>query len=260
MIISYPCYKELKLNLGYFDSIIELNELAVREFIYKSLGVNFKDYIEEKSKFHEIRVDFPTVPEDFSSIIAKSYLVLVHQAFEEFLEKFRLQSQQLKIEKWSWEENKPKLETVFKSVDSAYKSNENINYIICEYYRHIRNLVAHKNEKLKSNLEKEYDKISFFKDQIFKKYNLVSVPNTFDKISFNDFVLFTRAVKDLAFELCNKIQYTPEEIAKLIEPEKYSRFLNNKDRLKKAIEAELRSNFGIQKENADEIIKFIYNN
>lgn len=188
--------------MGYFDSIIELNEVAIREFTLKAYeSGDFEEFLNERSSFHNVRVNFPCIPQQFNSTIARSYLVLVSACFEEFLEELRVQCQSIKGIVWLWEEKESKLETAFKKISPTIKRDSDINYKICDYYRLIRNASVHDSEKQRKKLESEHKKLDALQ-AIKTSYSSLSAPNKFDSITFDDFILYTRAAKTVAVQLC----------------------------------------------------------
>lgn len=257
MDFTYPSYGKFKKTLGYFDSIIELNEVAIREFSSKgNTSGNFEDFLRQKSNFHNIRVDFPEIPQYFNSIISRSYIVLVSTCFEEFLEELRNEHQKIKGAKWSWEESVPKLETTFKKISLAVKKEDDINYRICDYYRLVRNSTVHNSEKKIQKLKSEYMKISLIQG-IKKFYSSLNAPNQFENITFDDFILYSRAAKTVAFQLCDSIIPTDKEILNLIDVDKFSQYSNKLTRKRNAIIADLRSHYGIPEKRSEIILNQI---
>lgn len=86
---TYPCYRDLKSNLGRLDSIVECNELAVRRLIRAvSCSKQSDVYINKISKKYEIKVNTVEIP-SMQTHVAQLYGVTVYQQIEEFFEKCR---------------------------------------------------------------------------------------------------------------------------------------------------------------------------
>lgn len=73
--ISFKAFRNLKKGLGEFDTVIECNEMAIREFL-KNLKTsqNQKQFIQDLSQKHEVRVD--TVSVDLFSLRIRIFYIL----------------------------------------------------------------------------------------------------------------------------------------------------------------------------------------
>ncbi|RKD71194.1 hypothetical protein ATL39_2589 [Sinobaca qinghaiensis] len=256
MKFTYKSYSVFVKKLGYFDSVIEMNEVAIREFADQANSSgDFSKFLACKSKKHKIRVDFPKIPEDFNSIIAKNYIAQVSQCFEEFLVDFQKEYEIIKKVPWLNLEKNPKLKIAFKSVDSSYIIDNDLNYKICDYYRNIRNSALHnKDEKRLNKLDLEHNKVSSMKIRK-NEYSKLNAPNKFKSINFDDFILYSRAAKEMAFKLCELSKPNIDEVVNLINEKNFSCYENNSNRKHNALITELKSKYGIQKETAEIIIK-----
>jgi hypothetical protein len=75
---AFRCYFKLKNNLGRFDSIVECNELAIRQFLSLLIQSNREKVISELSSKHGIRVN--NLDSDlFQSRISQWYILSVYQ-------------------------------------------------------------------------------------------------------------------------------------------------------------------------------------
>jgi hypothetical protein len=258
MNFTYPSYSNLLKKIGYIDSVIELNEVAVREFSLQAQNSgDFGKFLELKSNAHNIKVNFPQMPKQFNSIIARSYIAQVSQCLEEFLMEFQGEHKKVKKVSWSSKEGESKLETAFNNVDSKFKRDKDMDFRICDYYRLVRNSSLHsKDDKQYKKLNKEYKTISSIAG-INDKYSGLSAPNSFDNINFDDFILYSRATKKLALKLCDFGKPQLEEIVDLVNIGKYEKFSNKIKRKNKAITMELRSSYGMKVEEAEKVIKMI---
>ena len=95
------------------------------------------------------------------------------------------------------------------------------------YYRVVGNKFRHSEESAKNKRKKEYDEhlklvLSYdkrifndrFKCNIFS--NLSEAPNSYDKINFNDYKLFTNVVKTIAFYLTTYVKIEEDNIIEMI--------------------------------------------
>lgn len=68
-------YRNLKRKLGFIDSIIEVNELAIRNLLKLESQSEFTSYIKKLSDIHGIIVDFSKSYDVLSVKMAGSYIV-----------------------------------------------------------------------------------------------------------------------------------------------------------------------------------------
>lgn len=272
---SFKAFRNLKKGLGEFDAVVECNELAICEFL-KNLEASKdqKQFIQDLSLKHEIKVDTVNV-EIFSSRIRLFYIMSVMQQAEQFIDEFR---KEYKTYNPTWT-NKIDGETdldnlmqnIFLSkVQGITEIGEEV-YQGFEYYRLVRNRFAHSEEKDINKLEKLCQKVSQYADFYNNKFHSVNSPNNYDKIDFNDFLLFTNIIKHIGYTLCEKCKPDNSQLAdkivkleikvdnKTISPIKsINKLKNDPDRFSNAIGNLLNSTFGkINSTDRDEIIQFI---
>jgi hypothetical protein len=135
----------------------------------------------------------------------------------------------------------------------------------------VRNRFAHSEEKDLKKLENQCSKIGEYSRFYNSTFHSVDSPNNYDKIDFNDFLLFTNIVKHIGYTLCEKCKPANSQLAdkifklevkvenKIIKPIKnIFKLKNDPDRFSNAIGNLLNSNFGkINKTDREEIIQHI---
>jgi hypothetical protein len=272
---SFKAFRSLKKGLGEFDAVVECNELAIREFL-KNLKASHdkKQFIQDLSQKHQIRVD--TVSVDlFSSRIRLFYILSIMQQAEQFFDEFK---KEYKSYYTAWVD-KVDGETDFDNLlRNVYTSKEiGINgigievYNGFEYYRLVRNRFAHSEEKDPKKLEKNCLKVREYQGFYNSTFHSLDSPNGYDKIDFNDFLLFTNIVKNIGYTLCEKSKPDNSKLAerlsnlkittanKTISPLKnLSKLKNDPKRFSNAIGNLLNSNFGrINEIDKNEIIQHI---
>ena len=85
----------------------------------------------------------------------------------------------------------------------SWKTDHGVLYYICDYYRSIRNETAHGNEK--GTAAKAYERLLNNRDTINRYIGKLKFPSPPDKPGFDDFVLYSKSVKELAqVRLCSK--------------------------------------------------------
>ncbi len=266
----FKSYRNLKNNLGKFDAIVEYNELAVREFFACANGYeNPNKYISLLSERHHIRVnavDLSAMPRR----IAQFYILSVYQQAEEFLENFRREYKEFVQKEWTDEEKDSLLEKILKNIGTIFVENRSaigdLRIEIFEYYRLVRNQFMHteiKGERLNKCLEK----LKKYSEQINADYKINQAPNNYNEMSFEDFILFSRVTKDIAFELCqigrpsdeelvHRIQRLDQEKSSGVNLSNFKKLKNNRTRLENALYNLLKEQYAlVDKSEAEPIVK-----
>lgn len=275
---SFKAFRNLKKGLGEFDAVVECNEMAIREFLNNlKASQDQKQFIKDLSNKHEVRVD--TVNIDlFSSRIRLFYIMSVMQQAEQFIDEFR---KEYKTYNPTWI-NKVDGETDFDNLlrNIFFTKGQGITeigkevYHGFEYYRLVRNRFVHSEEKDSKKLNNLWKKVTEFTDYYNSKFHSVSCPNSYEKIEFNDFLLFTNIIKNIGYTLCEKCKPNNLQIAeriaeleiktdnKTIKPIRgINKLKNDPKRYSNAMSNLLNSNFGkINSSDRDEIIQHLKNN
>lgn len=272
---SFKAFRNLKKGLGEFDAVVECNEIAIREFLENlESSKDQKQFIIDISQKHKVKVD--TIRTDlFSSRIRLFYILSVMQQAEQFFDELR---KEYKTYNTSWAE-KEDGETDFDNLLRNFFSSKGrgINeigkevYHGFEYYRLIRNRFAHSEEKDLKKLEHQCLKIREYVNFYNLTFHSFDSPNNYDKIDFNDFLLFTNIIKHIGYTLCEKCKPDNAQLAekictleiklenKTINPLKnIFKLKNDPDRFSNAIGNLLNSTFGkINYNDRNEIIQHI---
>jgi len=256
------CYLDLKYQLGEIDACAECLEIAVREFVATCRTTeDTAATIQRLSQKHGIRVDSVDLGQ-FSRRSVGLSLMAVTQAFDVFLDGFieehpRVQSR----------EGRDRGETILDLVirklalKSAVKQDlkRSLDYRLYNYYRLLRNEVAHASAP-KTELcdpasttgelsDLRADSISFL------DYARLKAPNHAASLSFDDYVLFTRAAKRLASRLCHVGVFTDDEIVSWLERHRARK--GSRQRQENAIKTALRIAFGMSPGDAAPFIERI---
>jgi len=272
---SFKAFRNLKKGLGEFDAVVECNEIAIREFLRNlEASQNKKYFIQDLAQKNGVRVDTVRV-ELFTSRIRLFYILSVMQQAEQFIDEFR---KEYKTYNPTWlekEDSETDLDNLLRNIfTSKGRGIDGIGkevYHGFEYYRLVRNRFAHSEEKDIKKLENQCSKISEYKVFYNSKFNSVDSPNNYDKINFNDFLLFTNIIKNIGYTLCKKCKPDNLQLAekitslevkvenKIIKPIKnILKLKNDPNRFSNAIGNLLNSSFGkINSADRDEIIQHI---
>lgn len=195
-------YNTFKSEIGIANVTNELIELMYREFCaeHGELLSDF-DKLREFSKRHKINLT--QIKSENAVKISGLYIINIQSMFSVFLASFiglpGAPTKALK-ERTNGEDM---LAWVLKSVyPQGYDEDIECSYFICNYYRLMRNSLLHgKSRKLSNVEEKSLKKANlFFSENSFFRVFLkkLSAPNSIDRLSFDDQVLFSKAANNLA--------------------------------------------------------------
>jgi hypothetical protein len=290
--IKAPKYPELLVlydNLAFQDASFQANQIIIEFFdshvTKKQLDV--KEFIRELAKRHKISGG----TEDFSRIkemMAESYIVQTYNIAELFFKEFNKTFQKAhKIDNWKAttkigksDKKLDPLNQLAINLDSARKKQLQSlpEFLLSNYYRLLRNGYVHREIKKTVTLKKPceyYDKRIVNVLDHFKKYyksipkSGILAPNKPNEITHRDFVLFSRASRNLANylnELCALSVEQSFELAKgdskfLNTPRNlnYNKFPHNKDKLELYLTHYYKTHFGISKDQIKEFIELFYN-
>lgn len=252
MGFTLQVYRDLNHRLGYYDSITELNEIAVRELIKKvETSPNPQKSIKDLTETHGIQVNFPNVPSALSTIMGKSYIITVYQSADLFLRDFRHEYCKIAGKDWEYNEGS-KLPQVFENIAPRFKYQDEIEFNIFEYYRLVRNNIVHPHSK--KDLSDMHQAILEEKEEIMVKYKVTNAPNAIDSINFEDFILFTKVTKKIGRILCELSKPGSKDLIKTLDLKSFRKLRNNRSRLEKSISSELRTRYSLNEEEVKEIL------
>lgn len=198
-------FNKFKDSLGLYCSACQFIELSTRCFrdnygaalseskrfegLCTSKGISFSN--------HDVQKVLPYVP--------LSYIVYVHTCFEDYLNSLYDEIKKFGIGALH---NKEKEESWLKCLCINIYGRKNPTeieamYHICEYYRLVRNNIAHISTSTKDNeLESKFKAISKLMIPVDTKvYGALNAPNTLDSISLDDFILFSKSCLMMAKHL-----------------------------------------------------------
>lgn len=262
MAFRLNCVSELYKNLGRHDAIVEFTEISIRDFIDQANQTgNFDQYLQAKSAQHDICVN--TIDQEiYRSRISQSYVLSVYQTAELFLHQFRNEHIQLFNEPWRLDDTSDSiLIKTIRQISPVNPATEHIGEFrlaVFNYCRVVRNKYSHDviNE---SRVDREFDNVNQHREDIALAYEGLNAPNNFDTISFDDFILFSRVVKDIADKLNELITPDNEVIVAYYRREDLFTELNeNVKRKKNALKGHMRTKFGLDNSHSDTIINMFH--
>jgi len=262
MAFRLNCISKLYKNLGRYDAIVEFTEISIRDFINRAQQANgFDNYLQTKSIQHNIRVN--TVDQAvFRARISHSYILSVYQTAELFLHQFREEHNDLYNSNWTLDDTRDNI--LLKTIRKVSAITPATNQIgahrlaIFNYYRVVRNKYSH-DRISETRVDREFQNINQFRAQIQNDYQGIVAPNEFDSTSFDDFILFSRTIKDISDRLNELIIPTNNQIRDYyLRKDMFNEFNEDLERKKNALKGHMRSYFGIEQQQMDEIINLLF--
>lgn len=201
---NLPSNRFLWECLGEYDALVEYQEVANRLMLqdYKSSNKPFDAYLKEASAATGIKLNDVTL-ENYKEKIIQGYLIYPNAIFDEFLTLFIVDVCDLidtafaesKIDGCRFDRVMDALDK--KKITPAILK---VQIDLYNYYRLLRNGVAHGSD---SEYEKAYKKID--KAAIKSFYPSLSEPQPKDSLGFDDFILCTANIKNIADAMTKSI-------------------------------------------------------
>ena len=249
---NIPSNRILWLSLGQYDSLVGYQEVASRLMLaaYDSTKESFREYLIRVSKNTGVYLNDITL-QNFKEAQYQGYLIYPNASFDEFLAGFE-DDIRILIDSQFTESNVngcrfDKVIDALKNIGIAPNIDQaKIN--LYHYYRLLRNDVAH---RLNKSYTYEYNAIDL--DAINGFYPTLAKPQPQASLGFDDFILCTANVKNIADEMTrsllphiNWVNLILDNIDKWLP--KYKRFIaeGRKGRLKTSINTRLFTLYGIK--------------
>ena len=248
MTFLFPCFRQLKRQLGELDAVCECIELAVRELVTQEEAMlDGKLFVSQLSEKHGVRVNRMDAPL-LRGHAVHLYLVSVHQGLEDFL--LALKREHPSSSSWNMAGDDDRLTRTARAVGLA----PTLAFDLCQHYREVRNAFVHSGAR--ASLRDRDD----LRGRVASDTSLASLkaPSTFSSVSFDDFVLFTRSVKAVAKELCEAARPCDATLTKLAVSHArktglQGRLAQNPSRLARAMSSFLQTTYSMTRAEADRI-------
>lgn len=191
-------FHKFKKELGYSCVSNQYIEMCAR-FLESN-----RNNVEYSSLAKSLELTLNRIEEDTPTRVSRNYIVSINHCLELFLEDFKnLAGSPTYGESYDPKNDDNKLKWTLKKC--AFGTNQNIQQLfnICNYYRLIRNSSVHSAD-IDSKVKAAYSLIKNIKGDIKGK---LKSPNVFEKITFDDQVLFSRASQLLCEGIFYKSSY-----------------------------------------------------
>ncbi len=289
--IQSPKYSSLQIlydNLAYQDAAFQANQIIIEFFDGYTTDNNLsgKQLIRQLASKHQISAGTEDI-ERIREMMAESYILQTYNIAELFFKEFNKAYQTIhKISNW---QTKQKVGKSDKKLDPLNQLLHNIDsqkrkklsslpeYLLADYYRLLRNGYVHREIKKSISLKKPseyYSKNIVGLQSHFDKYYKTlpetgaPAPNGPESISFQDFILYSRALRNLANYLNELCSFSVEQSFEIAEndpkflntPRKinYHKFPNAKVKLDIYLKNYYKTHFGESTSQIEEFIRLFY--
>ena len=192
-----PSNRKLWLTLGQYDALVEYQEVASRYYLgtFDVKKESFDAFLSRTSTATGVRLNSVSLA-NFRKKQYQGYLVFPNASFDEFITDFVddvrfLIDPAFALSKIDGSKFDKLLDAL--SQNGISPSIERFKKDLYDYYRLLRNDVAH---SLNQDYEKEYKAID--KIAITAFYPTLNEPNEKSQLSFDDFILCTANIKNIA--------------------------------------------------------------
>lgn len=243
-------YNRFKDNLGISDAMNEYIEVLLRQF---ENSPHDEDSFQNIASTFGIRVnDVP--PQIAIKKVREYYIITVFQSFDGFLDEMNDFLLEYGIYTPKSDKGVPMLKHIHSSLLGMRKTSEfsYLCYMICDYYRSIRNLCAHTDNIDK--VKKAYQKLMQRNDEITSLFKQLQAPNEYGNISFDDFILYSRAAKKLAKMYIDNIDYDIDKFVTKFDVKHFHKYRNNPKRLRLALETEINYKYPMKSEDVKNVV------
>lgn len=229
-------------SLGRSDAAVEWIEVAVRHLASLSIkhGPAYALAVAGEAGIRVTAFD----ADKLRANTAQFQILSVYYEFDRFLRGFRREHPRQVRERRG-------LESQFSYVIDAFNvpraAFEELEYDALVYYTEVRHAIVHPDRRTAPPVPSKHLTVEI----AASSYAGLSAPKLFEAIGFDDFVLFSRAVKALARTLCVAASPTDEEIVDCLALDLAIGLMSgalkqNRPRLKNKLAAKINSLYGLQ--------------
>lgn len=205
---NLPSMRRLWQVLGEYDALVEYIELTTRMFktsFESQHELTFPEFLFSEAMKENICLNDLTL-DNYETFKYKYYLILPNSSFDRFLDDFMIDFHTLLDKKIPLSRHKSKLQSIldYLARESFAISLEDFSISLYDYYRLIRNSLAH------DSLKKEPEIVEIFSSlniaDVHSRYPRLSAPHDMDNLTFDDFILCTANIKSIADKLTKSLE------------------------------------------------------
>lgn len=198
-----PSTRRLWQVLGEYDALVEYIELATRKFktsFEKQHELAFPDFLSSEAIKENIRLNNLTL-DNYECFKYKYYLILPSSSFDRFLDDFIDDFHTLFDKEITLRRHKTKLQSIldYLNGNSFSVSLEEFSHTLFDYYRLVRNSLAHDSHRNEAAITTAYNSVNI--TEVHSRYPKLSAPHDMNNLTFDDFILCTANIKSIADKL-----------------------------------------------------------
>jgi hypothetical protein len=250
---------KFKQGIGEYCAINQFIELSKRSFL-----ADHSDLLTNKVAFIQYAKNNGLSLTCYNSdrmlhTMSLSYIININLCFETFLKNLY---QIIKLYGYETirkkEQNNSWLDCIVLNIyDTKTPTKLHALCQLCNYYRLIRNRAVHDLERVE-NYSKEFENLKQYNYNTDAKFSKLHAPNPYEKICFDDFVMFSRSCIELANQLYNAFDYDINKIIVQLPVAMMVKWKTYDDnRLKAAITLYLSSHFPKSKINPADVTELL---
>lgn len=131
---------------------------------------------------------------------------------------------------------------------------------LAEYYRLVRNHFVHAHGDDASKVTRQYNKLNDFIVDLREIYCVQFAPSLYQDLNFEDVIMFSRLIKNIACSLCLSAMPSDEQVAASLDWQnlKGMKQMIASSRLKQALMMRLSTEFGIRPVDSARIADILY--
>lgn len=253
MQFKYKAYKNLLAELGRMDYVVELSEIAIKDFLKNLNNAGSPEqFLEQKCKEHNIWVSLDSSNTSYNQSIL-GYISGVYHLFEAFLYEMKEEYKLLTDgESINFNTETTKLNQIINYFKSKGRFN-NVDYIpsylidIFEYYHVLRIYFSHKKTVSINEIKNKWEKAKLHSnEELYAKYRINNSPKELNEVDFEDYFLFTQICKELALRISSLCYPDPDKLA--ISLKRFKKYENESEIIKR-LEIYLLNEYAFVKED-----------
>lgn len=200
---NLPSMRRLWQVLGEYDALVEYIELTTRKFktsFEMQHELSFSDFLSSEAKKVNICLNNLTL-DNYECFKYRYYLILSSSSFDRFLDDFRDDFHTLFDKEITLLRHKTKLQSIldYLNGNSFTVQLESFSHSLFDYYRLVRNSLAHDSHKNEAAIITAYNSVNI--TEVHTRYTKLSAPHDMNNLTFDDFILCTANIKSIADKL-----------------------------------------------------------
>jgi len=249
-------YRQLKRFVGELTATSAGLHAVLLDFetMYGSYAV---DHLTHTAQKHHIVIS-GVAPRNLIVSHARLALVSILSGFDQYFSEIEAECKELGMQ-WSKPDKTSPIVVLQENISDGSILGADAQSIlkVIEYYRMVRNWVAHPSEKNRRKAEIEYQYAKADIDRIRNIYKFRSAPNSIESVDFHDIKLLSKLLLDGLREVSSKIRPNESLLVSSIPKNLLRRDRQRSKRVKRAAKY-LESQYGLSLSEAEKLVERNY--